>query len=230
MFETSKGRIPVSGSFDGRPKVLAITGAWAPPNEMSLLHRTIPDYDALVARLPGNGTPHLAETSIPAWAVAYGEVVDQIGPAVLLGLSVGALVALGIRSENLRAIVAVDPPLATSKLWPMTDWLRARPPEDRAMVEHIFGVYPDRVEERHYLTLLDGVAAPLHSIVGSRALFPQRPLDRMPSLVDEPERRALAVLGPLTVGPNSGHNVPFYAGPTLLGVLRETCAQALPAE
>ena len=29
--------------------------------------------------LPGNGTPHLAETSISVWAAAYGEVVDQIG-------------------------------------------------------------------------------------------------------------------------------------------------------
>lgn len=170
-----------------------------------------PDYNGLVARLPGNGTPELSETSIPAFARAFDEVVRQLGPTTVIGVSIGALVALGMREP--KAIVAVEPPVSTSKLWPMIPELRAATTQ-REFIRNVFGVYADHVEERGYLSLLDGLDIPTDVIVGEVPLFPERPVERYPSFVDENDRIALASHPAVTlhVAPNAGHAVPHAAG------------------
>lgn len=228
-FETSLGSIPVTGWF-GRPlSVLAITGAFATRDSMSMLPNTLaPRYGGLVAHLPGNHSPRLSETSISAYARAFDEVIDQIGPTLVLGESVGGLVGLAMRSPNLKRVVAIDPPLATAKLWQLIPRFRAALPAHRWFIEPIFGVYDDRVEERGYAALLDGLTVPVDAVVGEDPLFPERTVDRTPSLVDAPERARLAAhpLVTLSVAPGAGHNVPRQSALYLRDVLLAACGKA----
>jgi hypothetical protein len=77
--QTRLGPIPLwsppSALASTKPVVLTITGAWAEPDDMMKTPAVVaPAWDAAVVRLPGNGTPVLAETSIAAWAKAVGEL------------------------------------------------------------------------------------------------------------------------------------------------------------
>mgnify|MGYP001553401090 CR=1 FL=1 len=140
VVQTSLGPIPLRappGALASRkPVVLVVTGAWAEADDMSRTHEVVgPAWDAAVMRLPGNGTPALSETSVAAWARAVGELVDSVfagRTVVLVGLSVGAMVALGVRSAGVRRVVALEPPLVMSKLWPLAPALRSRWRDDPA--------------------------------------------------------------------------------------------------
>jgi pimeloyl-ACP methyl ester carboxylesterase len=237
--QTHLGPIPLwspPGALgSAKPVVLAITGAWAEPDDMMKLPAVVgPAWDAAVMRLPGNGTPPLAETSIAAWAKAVGELVETAfagRPAVLAGLSVGALVALGVRSGQVRRVVAVEPPLAMRKLWPMAQALRARwrdDPAARTFIETVFGVSGETQANRTYFDLFDG-APPADVIVGETPLYPERPLPRFPSFVDEPERAWLAAHPgvSLHVAPGAGHNVHVFAAARLREVLLAGLDKAL---
>lgn len=219
--ETSLGIIPVFGKPTGRLSVLVITGAWAHPETGHRLGTILPEYDFLIARLPGNRSPELAETSIAAWASAFDELADQLRVDVVAGFSVGALVALAMRSPSIKAVVSVEPPLRTRKLWPLFELIRERP--EKALAQNIFGVFPDHIEERDYTAVIGTLKAKLVTLVGSDALYPERGFINIPSLVDEPERSLCAARGPLIVVPGCGHDVPFYGRQTLLRVLKAGC-------
>ncbi|HZZ67576.1 MAG TPA: alpha/beta hydrolase [Phenylobacterium sp.] len=217
------------------PVVLAITGAWAEPDDMMKTPAVVaPAWDAAVMRLPGNGTPMLAETSIAAWAKAVGELVETAfagRPVVLAGLSVGALVALGVRNAQVRRVVAVEPPLVMRKLWPMAQALRARWRDDsgaREFIEAVFGLTGDAQADRTYFELFDG-APPADVIVGETPLYPERPLPRFPSFVDESERAWLAAQPgvSLQVAAGAGHNIHVFAGERLRQVLLAGLDKAL---
>lgn len=238
--QTGLGPIPLwapDGALASeRPIVLVITGAWAQPNDMIMTSKVVaPAWDAAVMRLPGNGTPELAETSVPAWSRAVGELVDItfVGrPVVLVGLSIGALVALGVRSPLVRRIIALEPPLVMRKLWPMLDALREKwrdEPASRRFVETVFGVTGTAVETRVYFDLFDGDLPPVDVVVGAEPLYPERATGRYPSFVDEPERAWLAARPgvSLTVAPGAGHNIHVLAPSVLRDVLLSGLAKAL---
>jgi len=239
--QTSLGPIPLwtpPGAVASRkPVVLAITGAWADAKDMIRTHEVVaPAWDAAVMRLPGNGTPPLAETSVAGWARAVGEVVDQVftgRPVVLAGLSVGALVALGVRSPAVRRVVAVEPPLVMSKLWPLAPALRDRwrdAPAERPFIEAVFGVRAGEAEERTYFDIFDG-APPADVVAGEIPLYPERRMERFPSLLDEPERAWLAARPgvSLRIAPGAGHNIHVFASPFLVEVLLCALDKALAA-
>jgi len=240
VVQTSLGPIPLwapAGALaSARPVVLVITGAWAEPADMIKTPAVVgPGWDAAVMRLPGNGTPALAETSIAAWSRAVGELVEATfarRPVVLVGLSIGALVALGVRSPLVRRVVAIEPPLVMEKLWPMARALEARwrdDPAGRPMIEAVFGVTGAAREPRSYFGLFDG-APPADVILGEVALNPERRLERFPSFVDEPERAWLAARPGVTVhvAPGAGHNVHVFAQDMLRQVLLGALDKALP--
>jgi pimeloyl-ACP methyl ester carboxylesterase len=241
VVQTSLGPIPLRAPpgalASKKPVVLAITGAWAEANDMSRTHEVVgPAWDAAVIRLPGNGTPALSETSVAAWAQALGEVIDTAlaGRAVVpVGLSVGALVALGIRSAGVRRVVALEPPLVMSKLWPLAPALRSRwrdDPASRPFIEAVFGVRGETAEERTYFHLFEG-APPADVVAGEVPLFPERPLPRFPSLLDAPERAWLAKQPgvSLRIAPGAGHNIHVFAAPFLSEVLLAALDKALAA-
>ena len=230
--ETSLGPIPVTGAFGDKLSVLAIPGAFADEHQLSRHPETVaPEFDGYVAHLPGWITPPLAEASIPAFTRAFDEVLAVLGPSVVVGYSAGALVALGLRSPLLKAVVAVEPPLLPAKMWSAVATFRSflGTPHD-GFVRNLFGVHEDRLEERDYRGLLDGLSVPLHTIVGSEPLYPVRPLARVPSVVDEPERALLQRHGHLTVAQGAGHAIPSQAGRAMLGVVLETCRLAVGVE
>ena len=221
--QTSLGTIPVTGHFGDGLRVLAITGAFAELEEMSRFPVALaPEFDGLVARLPGHYVSTLTETSIETWAKAFDEVAAELSISVVMGISVGALVALAMRVP--KALIAIEPPLSTAKLWPLTNMLR-RVRGHGTFVENVFGVFPDRIEERGYRSLLDRLAIQTEVILGSDPLMPSRPTDRLPSLVDEPERQLLDAhpMVTLHVAPNAGHAVPYHAAALVHSVLLRTC-------
>jgi pimeloyl-ACP methyl ester carboxylesterase len=239
VVETALGPIPLRsppGALgSARPMVLVITGAWAEPDDMIRTPAVVgPAWDAALMRLPGNGTPALSETSIAGWARAVGELTDTAlagRPVVLVGLSVGGLVALGVRSRQVRRVVAVEPPLVMSKLWPMNDGLSQRwrdDPADRPFIEAVFGVTASGREERTWFHLFDG-APPVDVVLGETPLCPERPLARFPSFVDAPERAWLAARPgvSLHIAPGAGHNIHVFAPQTLRRVILAALDKAL---
>jgi pimeloyl-ACP methyl ester carboxylesterase len=216
--------------------VLAITGAWAEPEDMIRLPAVVaPAWDAAVMRLPGNGTPPLAQTSIAAWGRAVGELLDTAfpgRPVVLVGLSVGALVALAVRRPQVRRILALEPPLVMSKLWPMEAVLRRRwreDPQARPFIEAVFGVTGAGREERTWFDLFGRDAPPIDVVVGGAPLYPVRDAERFPSFVDGPERAWIAGRPGVTlhVAPDAGHNIHVHAQGFLRDVLLSALDKAL---
>lgn len=219
-----------------KPLVLVITGAWAEADDMIRMPRAVaPDWDAAIMRLPGNGVPWLSETSIPAWAAATDAMIGTAlkGRIVLaIGLSVGALVALALRAPEVRRIVALEPPLVMSKLWPIMARLHRRWPDfpaERPFLESVFGVMGEgRSEERTWFHLFEG-AAPVEAILGGLPLMPPREVARFPSFVDEPERMWLArrpgVRSHVFAG--VGHNIHVFAPYALMHVIGLAQAAAL---
>ncbi|THD59342.1 alpha/beta hydrolase [Phenylobacterium sp.] len=239
VVQTGLGPIPLwappGALTSAKPMVLVITGAWAPADEMIRTAQVVgPAWDAAVMRLPGNGTPVLAETSVAAWG---GAVSDLIGialagrPVMLVGLSIGALVALAVRHPRVARIVALEPPLDTGKLWPLAERLQARwreTPADRTFLEAVFGQGAASLEGRTYGHLFAG-APPADVALGEVALYPERPLPRFPSFVDTPEREWLARQPgvALHVAPGAGHNIHVFAAPFLRDLLLAAMDKAL---
>jgi hypothetical protein len=240
VIETSLGPIPVwhlPGMLASRkPVILTLTGAWASPDVMGKMQRVVgEDWDAGLMRLPGNGAPPLTETSIAAWSRALGELVESAFAGrivVLLGLSVGALVMLGVRSPLVRRVIALEPPLVMDKLWPMIGDLRVKwrdEPHERPVVEAVFGVTGDSSLDRRYFGLFDGARPPVDIVVGDIPLLPERALARFPSFVDMPERAWIAAQPgvSLHVAPGAGHAVQVFAAEFTRDVILDALGKAL---
>lgn len=235
-FATTLGTIPLwhrpGALASAKPVMLSITGAFAVPDTMSKMPAVVGDgCDCFLMHLPGNHTPSLAEMTVDAFGRALSEVIAAAfgdRAVVLQGISIGALTALAVRAPQVRRIVAVEPPLATAKLWPMLGPLAemiAAAPDDAnlaAFAWGVFGVDADgSVTGRDYARLFDGLDVPVDVVLGDQPLMPERQVANYPSFLDLPEREALVARPNVTVhvGPGAGHNVPFQAPFVLRDVL-----------
>jgi len=239
---TTLGVVPVwrkAGAAEpGLPGVVAIQGLLAGPEDLASLPVGLGRVaEACVLRLPGAEAPALRETSMQAAARAVGEVIVQLfpdRPVVLLGVSAGAVVALGVRAPNLRRIVAVEPTLRTGELWPLQAVVRdhlAPLPRDaaahRAFAAYMgLGARADR--PRDDLALLDRLDLPTDVILAGEPLEPRREAARLPSLVDATVRARLAAHPRvrLHLAAGSGHNAQGAAPKLLRDVLFEACRRA----
>ena len=134
--------------------------------------------------LPGHGgAPEVAEVSLRSWIEGVREITARLPrPPVLIGESLGALVALSIPS---RAVVAIEPPLSTDQLWPLRRTLaaaRARGVQIGPEYEAIFA------EPFHWV--LANISAPTLLIAGDVPLLPERPVFPEPSLLTEEDLAA----------------------------------------
>lgn len=243
-FDTPYGPIVLWGepaAFEGapgRPLLLTIAGAFAIPR--GPLFQLAPALggaaDILSGHLPGNHCPTLISASVGTYAAAYSHVIGAAFPGrdvVLCGASIGGLVALGVRAPQVKRMVVAEPPLVMSKIWPLRPSIRnrlAQAPDDadlEAFCRNVFGVGPSTLEERRYDGLVDMLARPTHVLVGDRPLFPERPVEKLPSLVDEPERAFMARHPQirLSVLAGGGHNVLQETAPAFLAALREAIAE-----
>jgi hypothetical protein len=206
---------------DGRPVVLFINGAFAIERPRSFeLPGLMPEAAVFNAHLPGNHCPALASPSVEAFAAAYSAALDQIGrPAIVIGASIGALVAMSLRSPTLRGVVLLEPPLQTGALWPLQPTFRqmaAARPSDTALRDFlwaIFGFSRRELRNRDYRPLLGHLDTPGWAVFGGQPLMPERAYELVPSLVDEPDRALLAAHPKLrtAVIAGVGHNVPGHA-------------------
>jgi pimeloyl-ACP methyl ester carboxylesterase len=225
--QTSLGVVPVTGNFDRPLKILAITGMLAVAHDMERFPVAVaPRYSGAVARLPGHGGPQLSQTSIGAFARAFDEVVEFLGPTIVVGLSVGALVSLAMRAPSIRRVVAVEPPLETAKLWQMGQAMAATFADHAEFYREVMGFDGVTFTGRCYLDLLENLPRPTDFVVGDKPLFPTRPGNgQVFSMVDEAQRRLIRAArgAALFVAPGAGHPVQRQAGAYLLDVILRAC-------
>jgi hypothetical protein len=229
--ETALGPVWFWGRDTGLPVMLLITGAFADFDTLDGLHDVLAGVDVWRAHLPGNHCPPLAATSVGAFAGAYGQAISaRLGerPVVATGLSVGALVALGLRSANVRRIVAVEPPLLTAGLWPLLPLREEAPAGSDEFLWNVLGIGRDAVEPRDYTALLDQLSKPTAAILGTEPLGEPRDWTVMPSLVTEPVRARLAAHPRIQVfdALGAGHNVAKLATDIFLRVVVASCQKA----
>jgi pimeloyl-ACP methyl ester carboxylesterase len=232
--QTSLGPVWFFGQSTGRPILLIITGAYAGETLLDHTHTAFPGHDVLRAHLPGNHCPQLVATSIGAYAAAYTEALEAVAlgrPVAVVGLSTGALVAMALRNRCVRALVAVEPPLLTEHLWPLDERLQRSTPEDAEFVWAVFGIGRGPIVGRNYASVLESLSVPTTVLIGDIPLLPRRPLETIPSLVDD-QARALLGRNPhvrIVVVPNAGHNIPRQGTLVMLKAMQDACAQAARA-
>lgn len=232
-FTTPIGEIWLTGETDAfdsdRVLVLIIKGAFAREGgRFSDLHELLPEASVLVAQLPGNFCPALAETSVEGFAFAFDHVIATAFPGrkiVILGDSLGGLVALAVAGDVTRLVL--DPPLKLSADWPIMPRLRERfvaEPAHRDFLSNVFGVTERGIEERDYTALL---GRPARVLIGE--VTTERPDEAffVPSVVLQPERDLLSRHGEirLSVVENVGHLIVASRPLLVLQVLKELLAE-----
>jgi pimeloyl-ACP methyl ester carboxylesterase len=229
--ETPLGPIWFWRRDSGRPVLLVITGAFATFGVLEGLGPALEGVDVWRAHLPGNHSPPLTTTSVGAFAAAFRHAIRaqlEDRPLVVMGLSVGALTALGLRAPNIRRLVLVEPPLLTEGLWMLRLVFEQAPAGSEDFLWNILGVAADRTEPRSYTALLDELATPTLALLGEEPVGRPRDFEVMPSMVTEAARAALAAHPQveLATAPGAGHNVPKLAPLLLLKAARRSCEAA----
>lgn len=218
---TPFGDVVFRGDLTGRPVALLIGGAFEAERAYCHVQDYLPGLDALVAHLPGNHCPPLSDWSVRTWAKAYSAALDCLcgPPAVVAGVSTGALVALAMKTSRL---VLAEPPLRPHLAWPLQEFRTQGPPDRWPFVSSVFGVYPDRIESRDYSPLLAEVSVPTIALVGGDALGEVRHFEQMPSLVDPLSMADLAAhpMVDLRILPGVGHNVHYKAGRAFVDAIK----------
>ncbi|THD60187.1 glycosyltransferase [Phenylobacterium sp.] len=220
-----------------RPLLLAIPGILAPVDPIAGHGVALGMLaEACILQLPVSRANAVASCALADLSAMVGEILETEFAArqvVLLGVSTGAVIALGVRARNLARVVAVEPPLVTRTLWPLTrslpEHLRSQnDPVANAFALEALGLGPQGASPRDHTGLLRDLSVPVDVLLGSEPLMPPRELKRLPSLVDEAERRRLAATPGvrLHVAPDAGHNVLAHAPRLAAAVLGEACRRA----
>jgi hypothetical protein len=225
-YRTPFGEVWLWGALTGRPVLLIVTGAFADPGTLDHTGGVFPALDVLRTHIPGNHCPELVTTSVGVHAAALSDALRQAAleaPLGVLGISLGALTALGLRSPRLRRLLLIEPPLFTADAWHLTDSLPTTPGSpEAAFFWELFGIRGREVAEpRDYSPLLAGLQVPAEVLLGDIPAMPRRPLDTPPSFVG-PATRALLEAHPhvrTTVAPGAGHNVPVQGTMVLYNAL-----------
>ena len=217
------------------PLVLALGSGFSPIEDL----KNLPDVlgflaDGCLMRTPGAGAPRLRRPGVDPIAKAVGHLLETVfagRPVVLLGVSIGGVVALSVRASNLVRVVAIEPPLMTGDLWPIVGPLRdaaARDEPVRDMAWNLFGISATAHEPRDYSGALDDLPCPADVLLGDTPLMPQREVRRFPSLVDAAARARLAAAPNvrLHIAAGAGHNVVAQAPKAVQDVLMESVRRA----
>jgi len=215
----------------GQPVLLLITGTFAEADVMRGLDDVLQGVDLWRAHLPGNHCPPLATASVGMFAAAFTHAIGTAlkgREVVVMGLSVGGLVALGIRAPNVRRLMVVEPPLLTEGLWLLEVLRDQAPPGHEDFLWQVLGIGPDRIEPRDYSALLAALRLPTRALVGGVCGPRDLDFEIMPSLIT-PACRALLDRHPqVTVveAPGAGHNVPARGTMIFFRALKTTCREA----
>ena len=229
--QTDLGPIRFEGRDTGRPIILLITGAFAALDQMDRLQDRFPAADVLRAHLPGNHCPPLVSASVGVFSAAFTAALDVRfpgRPTIVVGLSVGALVAFAIRSAAVRAILAVEPPLVMAEAWPLEVLPQHAPPGSDEFLWNIIGVGREAMELRDYRVLVPQISVPAHVLLGDPPP-PRGPWrDTLPGLVGPLARATLRSNPLISIEnlPGIGHHVVRYAPLNLLAAIQRTAELA----
>jgi pimeloyl-ACP methyl ester carboxylesterase len=152
--------------------------------------------------MPGHGrSDPLSTANLESLSTGvYEALVDQLKgrSALLVGESLGGLVALRIAGMQdpgpVRAIIAMDPPLTTAKLWHVAQSFRGEIQRNPAsplatdLGRDIFGFWPGRFRDHIYYPLIGELRLPAAIAVGDIPIFPPRDLQGIPCLIDAVDR------------------------------------------
>ncbi|HLZ77349.1 hypothetical protein [Phenylobacterium sp.] len=227
-----------------RPLVFALPSSLSTPENFAAVQQRLELLaDMCVMTLPIGAAYDLAAHTVQGLTALVGELLESRypdRPVVLLGASIGAVIALGVRARNLARIVAVEPPLVTAGLWPVLDafgeHLRQVKDElSEAYISGTFGVTQTDVVGLDHRWVLQGLNVPVDVMLAEEPLEPRRALARHPSLVGEAERRLLAATPGvrLHLVAGTGHNLIGHAIEPASEIVLEACHRAsaqLPAE
>lgn len=229
--ETPLGPLWFWGRDTGLPVVVLITGAFAEFDVLDGLSGALDGVDIWRSHLPGNHSPALAATSVGAYAAAFSHALKTRladRPVVVLGLSVGALVALGVRAPNVQRLVLVEPPVLTAGLWMLRLIDEQAPPGNEAFLWNILGIGPNGYEPRDYTGMVRELTTPALVMIGEEPVGVERPFTLQPSMITDAAREALAANPNIEIvmAAGAGHNVPRMALELFFKVVLWTCRQA----
>lgn len=169
--------------------VLLIPGALRSATNLADWVERIPGLR--LQNLPAHGGEPAIEWSLDAWIRHFQK---SVGPeTVVIGESLGGLVALGLGSTGVRATIAIDPPLTTAKAWPvrlsLIDYARNNPGAGADGLLSLFGYRQDGfVEDKIFYDYLRASIVPTFIITGNIPLHPQRSSPVPPCLIDQVDR------------------------------------------
>ncbi len=231
-FETPLGPVEIRGRDTGRPVQLVLTGAFADENQLELNQARFPELDVWRMHLPGNHAPELVDISIGAFGFAFSHALRAaLGDRRMqvVGLSVGALVALALDQALVDQYVLVDPPFRPDLAWPLQALADVAPPGHEAFLWKIFGVSKAGHETRDYRGLLDRLRRPATVLLAGVPLEPRRELAEWPSLVDEESRARLEAhtLIRTVIVEGRGHHV-LRSPERVFEILRRTMPASAP--
>jgi hypothetical protein len=230
LMQTGGGPLGFVGQLHtdvARPSLLVVTGSFPPEGYLHDLVSHFRGANVLIANMPGMGGVFWAnEQSLADLSRGLEQAVRRLLPdlpIVALGVSTGNILSLGLRLPNIRHRVAVEPFFQTEHLWPFVADSRRRMalnPNLTQMAAYFweyFGIGPDRIENRDYGYLLDGITVPTDVLFGGSALLPERDLETWPSFTSADDRARLAANpfvtlheGPADVGHLYGSEQPSY--------------------
>lgn len=218
---TRLGPIQFRGLDTGRPILLFIMGAFATENTVDRVHERFPALDVLRAHLPGNHCPPLSEVTVEAFAAAFTEALETrfVGRQVaIVGLSVGALVAMSIRAAGVAGLVLVEPPLVTDEAWPLRLLRTQAPSGNEDFIWNIFGVGADRFERRDYRRQFAEVRTPMTIVLGDPVPPDGQGTEQMPGLVGPLSRAAIhaSACAKIVQYSGVGHHIIRHKGLELL--------------
>lgn len=221
IVQTRAGPLGVVGRVhtgSPRPALLAVNGAFPKLNQRHDLVDYFRGVSVLVVDLPGMADVPWAHPTIAELTGGLEETVCRLlgdVPIVAFGASVGNLLTLGLQLPNICHRLALEPFFQTEDLWPFVRSGRRRMaerPDDADLARflwEVFGIGPERLENRDYRHLLANITVPTQVMVGGAPLLPPRELDFWPSFTSEEDRAALSAnpLVSMRQGPpDSGHS------------------------
>lgn len=222
-----------------RATLLILLGAYPPRGQLHEAVDWFPEANVVVATLPGFGTPY-SYADLPSLRVGFDHVIARLtpeGPVVVVGVSAGCLVTLGVRASNVCRHVAIEPFFETAGLWPLINIRReleeaADGEENRKAARdflwRFFGMGTDGLANRNYTDVLTAVNVPLDVILGAEPLQPERPLPNWPSFTSEDDRALLqAKPGVVLHQAPSGSGHGLTATPDGKSLLRRIMGEAL---
>lgn len=232
---TSLGPVEFAGALSAskaRPVLFVVRGAFTRKDDLEwLVPELAGEADVVLAHLPGMFTPTLARDGVAAIAAAFDEAMSYLlrdREVSLLGVSAGALVAIGLaRAPGVRSLALVDPCLDIGACWALKEALKVLAPPDSPFLGWAQSIFGAGFEANHQ-GLTEGLQVPTLVLVGEEPLEPRRAFSRLPSLTSEAERELWRskVGAEVIVCPGAGHNLPDDSRAAVLEGIRRALRAA----